>query len=159
MRPTALDILHGLRTMLLQDVLPDAVAPHLRTQLMLAVGLVDSAASEIESATAAYIAERARMIALAREVAAYVDAAAPDDPLAGELAALDGAPVQPPDYRLSAMTAESKRLRDILDHLDAFCDDHLAEEPARDAVRRLIDAELRAGVMEQMRWTPGGSQG
>jgi hypothetical protein len=159
MRPTASEILVGLRAMLLHDILPEASAPHLRTQVMLAVGMVNSAAAEIEDAAASLIAERARMIALAREVHGHVQEAAPDDPLAADLAALAGAPAEPADYRLSALTAESERLRGILDRLDEFCDDRAADGSAREAMRRSIDAELRAGVAERLRWTAGGPQG
>jgi hypothetical protein len=148
-----------VRALLLEEVLSETAAPHLRTQVSLAIGLLDAVAVEVEEAPAALIAERARMIALARHAAPLVQRTAPDDPLAADLTDLAVASATPADYRLSAMTAESERLHGILDHLGAFCDDRLADGADRDTLRRLLGAELRAGVGQQMRWAVGGAQG
>src|SRR5215208_4272038 len=59
MRPTALDILRGVRALLLEEVLPEVAAPQLRTQVALAIGLLDAAAVELDDAPAAYAADDA----------------------------------------------------------------------------------------------------
>src|SRR3712207_9373186 len=99
MRPTAIELLRGIRTMLVEDVLPATATPHLRTQVTLAIGMLDTAAAELNDAPAAYAEERRRMIALAAEAAPVLRRLAPDAALLSDLEALASAPSEQPDLR------------------------------------------------------------
>jgi len=157
MRPTGLELLRGVRTLLAEEILPGAAPPHLRAQLMLAVGMLDAAAREMEDAPAAYADERARMVGLAAEAVPVVRRLAPDHPLLLDLETLAAAPVAPPDGRMSAMAVESARLLDHLDRLCAFCDAHCAAGNGADldTLARRVDDELRALAARRLTWTGG----
>src|SRR5262249_50212791 len=88
MRPTALEMLRGVRTLLLSELLPGVAAPNLRAQVSLAITMLDAAARELDDAPAAYAAERERMRALAAEALPLVRLAAVDAPVVAELEAL-----------------------------------------------------------------------
>lgn len=154
MRPSGLELIAGVKTLLATAVLPGIASPYLRTQVALAIGLLDAAAAELNDAPAAYDAERQRARELAAEVALQVEAAAADDPLVQDLADIAALPAEPPDRSTKAMEAESVWLLGIIDRLSALCEAHpdLAETGAR------VDAELRAQVRRRLAWGsgPGG---
>ena len=158
MRPTALELLRGVRTLLLHDVLPGTATPHLRTQVTLAIGMLDAAAAEFDDAPAAYGEERARMIALAAEALPILRRAGADVALLDEIEALARAPVEPPDRRLTALGEEASRLVGLLDRLAVFCDEHEPNPFAAAEItvlRQRVDAELRSLVSRRTRWLGG----
>jgi len=157
MRPTGLELLHGVRTLLLTEVLPEVTAPHLRSQVMLAVGMLDSAAAELDDAPASAHEERTRMIALAAEALPVVRRIAPGSPLVEELGVLAVASIEPPDRRVSAFDELSASYLGVLDRLGAFADEH---EPAGDEEiatlsRRVVD-ELGVVIARRASWIGGG---
>ncbi len=158
MRPTGLELLHGVRTLLLTEVLPEVTAPHLRSQVMMAVGMLDSAARELDDAPAAFREERARLIALAATVLPVIRRASPDSPLVGELERVASAPDAPPDLRLTALEAESDEFLDVLDRLAAFADEH-ADGGGADvaALGRRVADELRLLIGRRAAWIGGSA--
>jgi hypothetical protein len=158
-RPTGLELLRGVRALLATEILPEMTAPHLRAQVMLAVGMLDAAAAELNDAPAAYAEERARIVALAAEALPVVHRLAPGSPLAEELETLAGAAPTPPDRHVAALGEESARLLGVLDRLAAFVDAH-ATGDGRDlaGLRDRLDAELRAQIARRMAWIGGGPQ-
>jgi hypothetical protein len=155
MRPTALEMLRGVRTLLLSEVLPGVAAPHLRAQVSLAITMLDAAARELDDAPAAYAAERERMRTLAAEALPLVRLAAVDGPVVAELEAL-AVPGGGGVLKLSAMAEESARLLGVLDRLSALCDEDTTDTLASLGAR--VDAELRARVARRATWGggPGG---
>ena len=160
MRPTALEVLRGVRALLLEEVLPEVAAPQLRTQVSLAIGLLDAAAVELDDAPAAYAEERARLTALAAEALPLVRRLDPDDPLAAELAALSTAD-PPAAGSLRAMEAESARLLAALDALAAFCDERAGAgvDEVMVALGGRVRGEVAALVARRQRWSVGGAPG
>jgi hypothetical protein len=152
MRPTALELLRGVRTLLLAEVLPGVASPFLRTQVSLAIGMLDAAARELDDAPAAHTAERERMRALAAEALPLVRAAAPDASLLSALEALaaDGADGA---LTVSAMAEEFVRMLGVLDRLSALCDADTTGTLAPLGAR--VDAELRAQVARRASWGGG----
>jgi hypothetical protein len=156
-RPTAFEILHGVRTLLAQDLLPEMTAPHLRSQVMLAVSMLDAAAAELNDAPAAYAEERARMIALAADALPLIRRIAPADPLIADLEAISAAPPEPPDRSLIAQAEESARLLGLLDRLSAACDEPDAGERGDlTALGERVDTELRAHIARRATWIGRG---
>jgi hypothetical protein len=157
MRPSGLELLRGVRSLLLTEVLPELAAPHLRSQVMLAVGMLDSAAKELDDAPAAFSEERARMIALAAESLSAVRRIAPDSPLAGELEDVAAASVEPPDRRMTALNEEAARFLGVLDRLSEFADQHAdAGDAGAVALGRQVNDELRAIIARRATWIGGG---
>ena len=158
MRPTGLELLRGLRTLLLNDVLAATTTPHLQTQVRLAIGMLDAAVKELDDAPAAYTEERARMTALAAEALPLVRRTAADHPLLSDLEALAASPASPPAGRMTAMAEESARLLDVLDRLCAFCDEYHTTNGEGSEVAvlgRRVDDELRALVARRAKWSGG----
>ena len=158
MRPTAIELLRGIRALLVEDVLPATTTPHLRTQVTLAIGMLDTVSAELNDAPAAYAEERARAITLAADAAAVLRRLAPDSALLDEIQALARAPSEPPDLRLTALQEESARLLALLDRLATFCDDYQVDSSGDTAIpglRQRIDAELHTLVARRARWLGG----
>lgn len=155
MRPTGLELLRGVRTLLLEEVLPELTAPHLRMQLGLAIGMLAAAAAELDDAPAAYAEERGRALALAAEALPLLREHALDESLAGELEALLAAPEPPAARPVTALEAESARLLDLLDRLLARCDARNDGDAALAALADRLDAELHARIDRRLAWGGG----
>jgi hypothetical protein len=156
MRPSGLEILRGVRSLLVTDVLPELAAPHLRSQVMLAVGMLDSAAREFDDAPAAFSDERARMIALASEALPVVRRISPESSMAGELGALTMGPSDPPDRRMTALYEDGARFLGVLDRLGELLDWHAEAGDAEvAALGGRVDAELRAIIARRATWIGG----
>lgn len=157
MRPSGLELLRGVRSLLVSEVLPELAAPHLRSQVMLAVGMLDSAAREFEDAPAAFGEERARMIALASEALPVVRRIAPDSSMIGELGSVASDSIDATDRRMTARYEEAARFLGVLDRLSAFADQHAdADDAEVVALGRLVDDELRAITARRATWIGGG---
>jgi hypothetical protein len=157
MRPSGLELLRGVRSLLLTEVLPELAAPHLRSQVMLAVGMLDSAAKELDDAAAAFGEERARMIALAGEALPAVRRLSPHSSLIGELEDVAAASVEPPDRRMTALNAESAGFLGVLDRLSEFTDQHSDADDAEVIILAgRVDDELRAIIARRASWIGGG---
>jgi hypothetical protein len=156
MRPTALELLHGVRSLLATEILPEMTAPHLRSQVMLAVAMLSAAAAELDGAPVVYAEERARLAALADEALPVVRRVAPESPLVADLDALAASAVLAPD-RMSRLAEESAQLLVVLDRLSAFCDEQRElGDPAIAALAARVDGELRAWTGARMAWIGGG---
>jgi hypothetical protein len=156
MRPTGLELLRGVRTLLLTDVLPEMSAPHLRSQVILAVGMLDWAAKEFDDAPAAFVDERTRMIALAAEALPVVSRVAPGSPLVEELRDVAAASVEPPNRRLTALDKEAGRFLGVLDRLSEFTDAHVGTGDAEvAALGSRVDGELRSIIACRTSWIGG----
>src|SRR5215213_1704686 len=92
MRPTSLELLHGIRSLLAQEILPAVAAPHLRAQVMLAVGMLNSAVAELEDGAVASADEHTRLLELAAAMLPAIDRLAADTSLADGIRTLALAP-------------------------------------------------------------------
>ena len=157
MRPSGLELLRGVRSLLMNEVLPELAAPHLRAQVMLAVGMLDSAAREFDDAPAAFHEERARMIALATEALPVIRRVSPEASMVGELGALASGSIEPSDRRLTALYEEAAHILGVLDRLCDFADQH-AETGDAEVVMlgRRVDDQLRAIIARRATWIGGG---
>ena len=157
MRPSGLELLRGVRSLLLNEVLPELAAPHLRAQVMLAVGMLDSAAREFDDAPAAFSEERARMIALAAEALPVIRRVSPESSMVGELGVLATDSIEPPDRRLTALYEDAAQFLGVLDRLCDFADQHAEAGDAEVATLcRRVDDELRAIIARRATWIGGG---
>src|SRR5262245_60054696 len=123
MRPTGLELIDGVRALLATEILPEMTAPHLRMQVMLAVGMLAAAGAELDAAPVVYAEERARVGALADEALPLVRRIAPEAALIAELEALAAPSAAEQPRRMSLQAEESARLLGLLDRLCAFCDE------------------------------------
>ncbi|MGD9890017.1 MAG: hypothetical protein AB7R89_10755 [Dehalococcoidia bacterium] len=156
MRPSGLELLRGVRSLLLTEVLPEIAAPHLRSQVMIAVGMLDSAAKELDDGPAAFGEERARMMLLATEALPVVRRLSQDASLVRELEDVTAASVEPPARRVSALNEEAARFLGILDRLSEFVDRHSdAGDAEAGALGRQVDDELRAIIARRATWIGG----
>ena len=157
MRPTGLELINGVRALMATEILPEMTVPHLRAQVMLAVGMLAAAAAEFDAAPAAYAEERSRLTALAAEALAVVWRLAPEGTIAAELGALAASSETQTGQRMSRQAEESARLLGMLDRLCAFCDEHRESgDPAVVALAARVDIELRAWSTVRIAWIGGG---
>ncbi|MGI8553641.1 MAG: hypothetical protein ACR2PL_23065 [Dehalococcoidia bacterium] len=159
MRPTASELLHGVRTLLLVQILPEVMAPHLRAQVILALGLLDAAAVELNDAPAAYGEEQSRMAALVWQALPIVRRAGTDGSLASDLESAVAPSAEAGDRSLEAQTTAAVRRLDLLDRLAALCDEAIAagsdEQSIDSALLRLarsVDVELHAIIARRTAW-------
>lgn len=152
MRPTAIEMLRGVRALLGGEIARGVTAPYLRTQVMLAIGLLDAAARELEDAPAAFAEERRRMLALAAAATPLVRAISPVEALADDLALLANDPSDPASQTLPNQRAASARLAALLDRLAAWCDTHARTHPEAAQLAARVDAELHALVSRRIHW-------
>jgi hypothetical protein len=154
MRPNALDLLDGVRDLLLHSVLPEIAAPHLRTQVGLAIQMLHAAGAELTDLPAAIPAERERLSALARAALPLVVRLAPGDALIEMLTEAVKTRPLATEQTVVSLLAEDARMLDLLDRLAALCEEHAAE-PEAIALGRAVDQELRARVLRRLRWGEG----
>lgn len=152
MRPSAVEMLRGVRALLGGEIVEGVTSPYLRTQVMLAIGLLDAATREIEDAPAAFAEERRRMLALAAEAVPVVRAIGPADALADDLASLADVVSDPASLTLPNQTAASVRLAGLLDRLCAWCDAHAEASDEAAQLSGRVDAELHALVARRNAW-------
>jgi hypothetical protein len=158
MRPTALELLSGVRSLLAREVLPAVATAHLRAQVGLAISMLTAAAVELDEAPATYAEERARMVSLAGAALPALERLAPGHPLTGEMSALLRTPSEASQESLSVQIQASVAALDLLDRLAAFCDEHDGDKGAA-ALGRLVNAELRNITARRLRWAGGGPPG
>lgn len=156
MRPTGMELIRGVRTLLAAEILPEIAAPHLRAQVGLAIGMLDSAAAELEDAPAALAEERPRTAALAAEALPLLRRAGADAALVAEMAEL-ASNTAALSGGMRSIYEQSARLLDLLDRLSAFVDERAESGDAEiEALGRRVDGELRAVVARRARWIGGG---
>lgn len=157
MRPTGLELINGVRTLLAAEILPEVTAPHLRAQVMLAVGMLATAAAELDAAPAVYAEERLRLAALAAEALPVMQRLARESALTAELDALAASSETKTGQRISLQAEESARLLGVLDRLCAFCDERQASgDAAVTALAARVDGELHAWTAARLAWIGGG---
>lgn len=159
MQPDAFELIRGVRTLLLESILPQTTAPHLKMQVGLAIGMLDSAARELDDQPN-IAAERQRVRSLTVAFEEALGEAGIDD--ADSITALDIARegTQPREDSATQPVRDpaidSTRLLAAMDALCLLVEKHGGASPRLAELARDVDAALREQVARRASWgNPG----